>query len=186
MVGVDPQSKKIIHWLFSILGGWGTGEWSVEGNTWTLKWSATAADRTKYEGVSFLVPIDANTYTWEMKDNKKNGTEAPDTPLITFRRVREKPRPVRRRTHRAGLYRHAAELLCRGVDHQSDRRRSAGSTGTWICRLDSNGKSFHETATSDGKPFFTALAATIPNSRLSRRSCSMPMDRPQRFSIGIR
>lgn len=162
MVGVDPQSKKLIHWLFSIMGGWGTGEWSVEGNTWTLKWSATAADRTKYEGVSFLVPIDADTYTWEMKDNKKNGTEAPDTPLITFRRVSQKPGPSADEptaedyiTMQQNYF--AGEWTTKVIEGEG-----AGSTGTWICRLDSNGKSFHETATSDGKPFLHSIGGYDP------------------------
>jgi len=90
MIGVDPQSKKTIHWLFSILGGWGPGEWTVEGKTWTLKWTGTTADGTKYEGVSFMVPVDANTHTCEMKECKKNGKPTPDTPLVTFRRASTK------------------------------------------------------------------------------------------------
>ena len=87
MIGVDPQSRKTIHWLFSILGGWGPGEWTVEGKTWKLKWAGTTADGTKYEGVSFMVPIDPNTHTWEMKQCKKNGKPTPDTPLVTYRRM---------------------------------------------------------------------------------------------------
>jgi hypothetical protein len=87
MIGVDPQSRKTVHWLFSILGGWGPGEWTVEGKTWKLKWAGTTGDGTKYEGVSFLVPIDANTHTWEMKECKKNGKPTPDTPIVTYRRV---------------------------------------------------------------------------------------------------
>ena len=89
IIGVDPHSKKIIHWLSSILGGWGTGEWSVEGKTWKLKWSATTGDGTTYEGVSFMVPLDAKTHTWEMKDNKRNGQSTPDTPLVTYRRIKK-------------------------------------------------------------------------------------------------
>ncbi len=90
IVGVDPESKKVIHWLFSILGGWGRGEWTVEGKTWKLKWWGTTADGTKLEGISHLVSIDSNTHTCEIKDCKKNGESTPDTPLVTFRRVTKK------------------------------------------------------------------------------------------------
>jgi hypothetical protein len=91
IVGVDPESKKIVHWLFSILGGRGSGEWTVEGKTWKLKWWATTADGTKLEGVSYMVPLDSNTHTWEIKDNKRNGKSTPDTPLVTYRRISKKP-----------------------------------------------------------------------------------------------
>jgi hypothetical protein len=90
IVGVDPESKKIIHWLFSILGGWGQGEWTVEGKTWKLKWWGAIADRTKLEGVAYLVSVDSNTHTWQLKDFKKNGKSTPDTPVVTYRRVRKK------------------------------------------------------------------------------------------------
>jgi hypothetical protein len=87
VIGVDPQSKKLMHWLSSILGGWGVGEWNAEGKVWVLDWSGTTADRTKYEGVAYHVPLDADTYTWEMKNNKKNGTPTPDSPLVTYHRM---------------------------------------------------------------------------------------------------
>ena len=79
IVGVDPKSKKIIHWLFSIIGGNGTGEWSVEDKCWKLKWSGTASDGTTLEGLGIMVPIDKNTHTWQLKGNKKNGKDTPDT-----------------------------------------------------------------------------------------------------------
>lgn len=90
LVGVDPGSKKKLHWLFSNLGGWGKGEWSVDGETHILTWSGTTADGTELEGVGYMVPIDADTYTWQLKHNKKNGKEGPDTPVVTFRRVKSK------------------------------------------------------------------------------------------------
>jgi hypothetical protein len=90
IVGVDPESKKIMHWLFSILGGWGQGEWTVEGKTWKLKWWGTTADGTKLEGVSYMVPLNDNTHTWQIKDCKRNGKLTPDTPVVTYRRVNKK------------------------------------------------------------------------------------------------
>ncbi len=38
----------------------------------------------------------------------------------------------------------------------------AGSTGTWTCEMDACGKSFHHTATADGKPFFQAVGGYDP------------------------
>ena len=87
MIGVDPRSRKIMHLLFSVLGGWGMGEWNAEGKTWKLMWHGTAADGTKYEGIGHHVPQDDGTYTWQLTDNKKNGKPTPDTPVVTFRRI---------------------------------------------------------------------------------------------------
>ena len=91
IAGVDPESKKIRHWLFSILGGCGGGEWTVEGKIWKLKWWGTTSDGTKLEGVSYMVPIDSNTHTWQIKDCTKNGKSTPDTPVVEYRRVSKKP-----------------------------------------------------------------------------------------------
>lgn len=90
MIGVDPKTKKMIHWLFSVVGGTGNGEWSRRGDTWLLKWDYTAGDGTTLEGVSYLIPIDENTHTWQIKGMKENGKDVPDTPLVKFQRVKRK------------------------------------------------------------------------------------------------
>lgn len=98
MVSVDPKSKKFNHWLFSILGGHGTGEWIPEGKGWKLKYWGEGGEKTRVEGVALMVPVDANTHTWQLKDTISNGKKLPDTPVVTFRRIRmtlgsEKPHP---------------------------------------------------------------------------------------------
>ena len=87
VIGVDPQSKKLVHWIFSVAGGYGTGEWSREGDVWKLKWSGSLPNKVKYEGTSYLQQVDANTHTWQMKDTKRNGEKVPDYPVVTFRRT---------------------------------------------------------------------------------------------------
>ncbi|MCS7466938.1 hypothetical protein NZK35_09800 [Stieleria sp. ICT_E10.1] len=90
MIGRDPKTKKTIHWLFSVIGGSGTGEWQKERDAWVLTWSYTAGDGTMLEGVSYLNVIDEDTHTWQMKKMKENGKDIPDTPLIRFHRVNRK------------------------------------------------------------------------------------------------
>ncbi len=87
MIGYDSKSKKTVHWLYSVLGGAGVGEWSVKDNVWQLKWSYTSGDGTELKGVSYLNPIDENTHTWQAKDLTENGKKVPDTPVVTLRRV---------------------------------------------------------------------------------------------------
>ena len=90
MIARDPVSKKTVHWLFSVLGGSGVGEWSVKGNTWKLEWTYTSGGGAQLKGVAFLIPVNKDTHTWQMKEIKENGKDVPDTPLITFRRVAKK------------------------------------------------------------------------------------------------
>jgi len=89
VTGVDPKSGKIKIWLFSIIGGYGEGEWTCDGKEWTLKWWGLPADGTKLEGVSHLVPTDKDTYTWQMTDLRRDGEEQPNTGIVTFRRVKK-------------------------------------------------------------------------------------------------
>jgi len=42
---------------------------------------------------------------------------------------------------------------------------SVGSNGTWTCRLDSTGRSFHEKGTMDGKDFLHAIGGYDPQSQ---------------------
>ena len=86
MIGWDAKAKKRVHWLYSILGGSGVGEWSKDGDTWKLDWSYTTGDGTSLEGVAYLTPVDENTHTWQLKHMKENGQDASDGPLVTFRR----------------------------------------------------------------------------------------------------
>ena len=86
MVGVDPTSKKPIHWIFSMLGGYGTGEWSKDGDKWILSYSGATADGTAYEGTSVMVSLDHDTHTWQIRETKTNNEPTHGTPLVTFRR----------------------------------------------------------------------------------------------------
>ncbi|MCL4852101.1 MAG: hypothetical protein KJZ78_12070, partial [Bryobacteraceae bacterium] len=161
MIGVDPQSKKIIHWLFSIMGGWGTAEWTLDGKTWKLKWSGTIADGTTFAGVSYHVPIDADAFTWQMKQNTKNGKSMPDTPLITFHR--RKPGPPAGDATAKDYIAMQQNYFAGEWNIEVIGGEGAGSTGTWTCRLDASGTSFHETATMNGKPFLHAIAGYDPH-----------------------
>lgn len=88
MIGIDPKTKRPIQWLFSIIGGSGSGTWSRQNDTWILTWNYTAGDGTTLEGVSHMMVIDEDTHTWQMKSMKENGKDIPDTPLINFHRVK--------------------------------------------------------------------------------------------------
>jgi hypothetical protein len=65
----------------------GAGVWAQDGNKYTLEWRGDGPDGTSFEGVSHMVHVDDNTYTWEVKDVKRNGESIPDWPKRTYHRI---------------------------------------------------------------------------------------------------
>jgi hypothetical protein len=74
------------RWFFGSRGFHGSGIWSRTGDVWSIKWQSFEPDDKKIEGVSDHVRIDADTFTWQMRDIKENGKDIPDWPKVTYRR----------------------------------------------------------------------------------------------------
>ena len=98
MIGVDPESKQPIHWIFSVAGGYGTGKWSRDGKTWKLEWNATLPNEAEYKGISDHIPVNKNTYKWQIRDATRNGKKVPDYPIVEFKRVDAKVDTVKSQT----------------------------------------------------------------------------------------
>lgn len=88
IVGVDPETKKLVHWIFSTAGGNGAGEWSFDGKVWHLNWWGLLPNNTRLEGVSNMVSVDRDTHTWEIVNLKRDDKLLANYPRVTFRRVK--------------------------------------------------------------------------------------------------
>ncbi len=86
ILGRDQGSGALAHWFFGSTGIHGAGTWSRNGDTWALKWHAVAHGGKKYEATSYHVQIDADSYTWQLKDITEDGNRIPDWPKVTYRR----------------------------------------------------------------------------------------------------
>jgi hypothetical protein len=51
-----------------------------------LRWKCVAPNGKKQEGTSDQILVDADTYTWQMRDLSENGKQVPDWPKVTLRR----------------------------------------------------------------------------------------------------
>jgi hypothetical protein len=89
IIGWDAASGQIIHWIYNDRGDVGKGEWSVDGNNWTLRWSQTQPDKTVRRGISHMVKVDDDTLTWRATDMAMGDKALPDFPTITFKRKKE-------------------------------------------------------------------------------------------------
>jgi hypothetical protein len=86
IVGIDEGTGQLAHWFFGSTGINGSGQWSREGDTWKLRWKCVAPDGKKQEGTSEQIFVDADTYTWQLRDLSENGKQVPDWPKVTLKR----------------------------------------------------------------------------------------------------
>ncbi|TWU41022.1 hypothetical protein [Novipirellula artificiosorum] len=89
MVGVDPKSGKVVHWLFSKLGGSGTGTWKIGPKELRLNWNYRTAAGNFLKGVAYHKVVDEDTYTWQIRDMTEDGKKLADTPVVTLHRVKK-------------------------------------------------------------------------------------------------
>jgi hypothetical protein len=65
----------------------GGGVWEQNGKNYTLKWRGDGPGNNWFEGVSHIMKIDEDTYTWEVKGVKRNGVKIDDWPKRTYHRI---------------------------------------------------------------------------------------------------
>ncbi len=86
IIGHDNTTGTLRQWFYGSKGFHGTGHWSRSGDVWTIKWESFEPDGKHYEGFSDHVSVDADTFTWQMRDIKEDGKPVPDWPKVTYRR----------------------------------------------------------------------------------------------------
>lgn len=89
-IGWDPATKQIHSWSFEADGGYGDSVWTKDGAKWVVKSNSTISDGTKVSATHIITPVDANTVTWQSKDQTLNGKPLPDTKQIKMKRVLQK------------------------------------------------------------------------------------------------
>ncbi|MHB8898358.1 MAG: hypothetical protein ACYC6Y_06395 [Thermoguttaceae bacterium] len=88
LVGLDISTGKLMHWFFGSSGGHGQGEWSRQGDDWMLKWHGIGTGGKEIAGTSDQILIDAETYTWQMRDLTEDGKKVADWPKVTLKRTK--------------------------------------------------------------------------------------------------
>lgn len=84
----DPAAKQIRSWSFEPDGGFGDGVWTKNADdTWTVKTNSTLQSGHKVSATTTVTRVDPNTITWQSKDQLIDGKAAPDTAVITMKRI---------------------------------------------------------------------------------------------------
>jgi uncharacterized protein (TIGR02246 family) len=86
VIGKDPNSGQIVSWHFDPSGGFGSGKWIKDGDTWIER--ANSTEESGVTGTAFYImhKLDDNTFTWRSTQRYRGDENLPDTPEITIYR----------------------------------------------------------------------------------------------------
>jgi uncharacterized protein (TIGR02246 family) len=92
VIGWDPVEKKLRSWIFDNKAGFGEGEWSRQGDTWTLKLKSVLGTGEKASSILVYTYVDPNSFTWQSFGREVNGEPLPDIEKVTIvRKNSQKP-----------------------------------------------------------------------------------------------
>jgi uncharacterized protein (TIGR02246 family) len=78
VIGWDPVAKKIRSWIFDNEAGFGEGEWSRAGNTWTVNVKSVLGTGQKASSMNIYTYVDPNSFTWQSVSRAVDGELLPD------------------------------------------------------------------------------------------------------------
>lgn len=84
-IGWDPLKKKVRSWYFDSDGGYGEGSWEWDGTRWVIPATTVSPDGETGTAMNILVPVDGDSYRWEMTHRVSDGEALPDTSLLIVR-----------------------------------------------------------------------------------------------------
>ncbi|MDQ7782493.1 MAG: SgcJ/EcaC family oxidoreductase [Desulfomonilaceae bacterium] len=83
VIGWDPTAKRIRSWIFDNKAGFGEGEWSRAGNTWTVKVKSTLGTGQKASSINIYTYVDANSFNWQSVSREVDGELLPDIDQVS-------------------------------------------------------------------------------------------------------
>jgi len=83
VIGWDPVEKKFRSWIFDNKAGFGEGEWSREGDTWTVKVKSILGTGQKASSINIYTYVNPNSFTWQSVSREVQGELLPDIDEVT-------------------------------------------------------------------------------------------------------
>jgi uncharacterized protein (TIGR02246 family) len=87
-IGWDPAAKTIRSWSFEADGGFGHGEWKPDGDKWVVTMSSVLRSGSLMTATTVVTRVDADTITWQLKNQQLDGKAMPDTPVVKMKRAK--------------------------------------------------------------------------------------------------
>ncbi len=86
IIGWDPLAKEFRSWIFDTKAGFGEGEWSRAGDTWTVRVKSTLGNGAEASSINVYKYVDPNSFTWRSYGRELNGEPLPDIDEVTVTR----------------------------------------------------------------------------------------------------
>jgi uncharacterized protein (TIGR02246 family) len=86
IIGQDPTNGRIISWHFDPSGGFGSGKWTRDGDTWIERGKSVEADGTTGSALYTLHKLDDNTFTWHSTERYLDDAKLADGDEIKISR----------------------------------------------------------------------------------------------------
>lgn len=83
MIGWDPIEKKIRSWIFDSDGGFGTGVWTKNGDSWSVALNYIMSDGKKGSATDIYTKINSNSYQFSSTGRTINGQALPNIEPVT-------------------------------------------------------------------------------------------------------
>ncbi|MEW6529704.1 MAG: SgcJ/EcaC family oxidoreductase [Thermodesulfobacteriota bacterium] len=83
VIGWDAAAKKIRSWIFDSTGAFGEGEWSRDGNRWTVKLKTVLNNGKKASSINVYAYVDPNSFTWQSVGREVDGQPLPNIDQVT-------------------------------------------------------------------------------------------------------
>jgi uncharacterized protein (TIGR02246 family) len=87
VIGRDPNGG-LRSWQFEDDGGFGEWAWSRDGNRWVIEATGTLPDGDEVTARHLLVPIDKDSFTWQVLERTVGGEAQPGRPPVKVTRVK--------------------------------------------------------------------------------------------------
>jgi uncharacterized protein (TIGR02246 family) len=83
VIGWDPAAKKLRSWIFDSWGAFGEGEWSRDGNRWTVRLKTILNNGHRASSINIYTYVDPNTFTWQSVGREVDGEPLPNIDEVT-------------------------------------------------------------------------------------------------------
>jgi uncharacterized protein (TIGR02246 family) len=89
VIGQDPSNGRIISWHFDPSGGYGSGKWTNDGQTWIERAQSIESNGAQGSAIYTLHKLDNNNFTWSSTQRVLNNADLPDSEEIKVSRQLE-------------------------------------------------------------------------------------------------